>query len=63
MAITGAHTQSAVTNGHNLFGQSTELPVAAPAMIRRVGSVTQVQTPVLCHRHPAAGTAPPASTT
>jgi putative ABC transport system permease protein len=32
-----------VTNGHNLFGQSTELPVAAPAMIRRVGSVTQVQ--------------------
>jgi hypothetical protein len=56
MAITGAHTQSAVTNGHNLFGQSTELPVAAPAMIRRVGSVTQVQdtgsmSPASCSRH------------
>jgi putative ABC transport system permease protein len=32
-----------VTNGHNLFGQPTELPVAAPAMIGRIGPVTQVQ--------------------
>jgi putative ABC transport system permease protein len=32
-----------VTNGHNLFGQPTELPVAAPAMIGRIGSVTRVQ--------------------
>ena len=32
-----------VTNGRNLFGQPTELPVAAPAMIGRVGPVTQVQ--------------------
>ncbi|HKA10784.1 MAG TPA: ABC transporter permease [Candidatus Dormibacteraeota bacterium] len=32
-----------VTNGRNLFGQPTELPVAAPAMIGRIGSVTQVQ--------------------
>jgi len=32
-----------VTNGRNLFGQPTELPVAAPAIIGRIGSVTQVQ--------------------
>jgi len=32
-----------VTNGRNLFGQQTELPVDAPAMIGRVGPVTQVQ--------------------
>jgi putative ABC transport system permease protein len=32
-----------VTNGRNLFGQPTELPVAAPAMIGRIGPVTQVQ--------------------
>jgi putative ABC transport system permease protein len=32
-----------VTNGRNLFGQQTELPVAAPATIGRIGSVTHVQ--------------------
>jgi putative ABC transport system permease protein len=32
-----------VTNGQTLFGQPAELPVAAPAMIARIGPVTQVQ--------------------
>src|SRR5262249_40386686 len=32
-----------VTNGRNLFGQPTELPVAAPAMIGRLRSVTKLQ--------------------
>jgi putative ABC transport system permease protein len=32
-----------VTNGQTLFGQTVELPDAAPAMIKRIGSVTQVQ--------------------
>jgi putative ABC transport system permease protein len=32
-----------VTNGQTLFGQTAELPVAAPAMIRRISGVTQVQ--------------------
>jgi putative ABC transport system permease protein len=32
-----------VTNGQTLFGQSAELPDTAPAMIARIGPVTQVQ--------------------
>jgi len=32
-----------VTNGQTLFGQTAELPLAAPGMIRRIGPVTQVQ--------------------
>jgi putative ABC transport system permease protein len=32
-----------VTNGQTLFGQTAELPKAAPAMIARVGPVTRVQ--------------------
>jgi putative ABC transport system permease protein len=32
-----------VTNGQTLFGQTAELPVAAPGMISRIGPVTQVQ--------------------
>jgi putative ABC transport system permease protein len=32
-----------VQNGQTLFGQSAELPLAAPAMIARVGPVQQVQ--------------------
>jgi putative ABC transport system permease protein len=32
-----------VTNGQTLFGQPAELPAAAPAMIKRIGPVTQVQ--------------------
>ena len=32
-----------VTNGQNLFGQDAELPLAAPAMIRRIGPVNNVQ--------------------
>ena len=32
-----------VTNGQTLFGQTAELPLAAPSMIRRIGPVTQVQ--------------------
>jgi putative ABC transport system permease protein len=32
-----------VTNGQNFFGQTAELPVAAPGMISRIGPVTQVQ--------------------
>ena len=32
-----------VTNGQTLFGQTAELPLAAPGMIARVGPVTQVQ--------------------
>jgi len=32
-----------VTNGQTLFGQTAELPDAAPAMIARIGPVTQVQ--------------------
>ena len=32
-----------VTNGQTLFGQAAELPDAAPAMIARIGPVTQVQ--------------------
>jgi putative ABC transport system permease protein len=32
-----------VTNGQTLFGDTAELPLAAPGMIRRVGPVTQVQ--------------------
>ncbi|HEX6763467.1 MAG TPA: ABC transporter permease [Gaiellaceae bacterium] len=32
-----------VTNGQTLFGQTAELPLAAPGMIRRVGPVTQMQ--------------------
>lgn len=32
-----------VTNGQTLFGQTAELPLAAPGMIRRVGPVTRVQ--------------------
>jgi putative ABC transport system permease protein len=32
-----------VTPGSNLFGQAVELPIAAPAMIGRIGPVTQVQ--------------------
>jgi len=32
-----------VTNGQTLFGQTAELPDAAPAMIKRIGPVTQVQ--------------------
>lgn len=32
-----------VTNGRNLFGQPTELPIAAPAMIGRIEPVAQVQ--------------------
>lgn len=32
-----------VTNGQTLFGQPAELPDAAPAMIARIGPVTQVQ--------------------
>jgi putative ABC transport system permease protein len=31
------------TNGQTLFGQTAELPKAAPAMIRRISGVTQVQ--------------------
>jgi putative ABC transport system permease protein len=31
-----------VTNGQTLFGQTAELPVAAPAMIRRIGPVEAV---------------------
>ncbi|HEY4412453.1 MAG TPA: ABC transporter permease [Gaiellaceae bacterium] len=32
-----------VTNGQTLFGQTAELPVAAPGMIARIGPVLQVQ--------------------
>ncbi|MGA2528556.1 MAG: ABC transporter permease [Acidimicrobiales bacterium] len=32
-----------VTNGQSLFGQTAELPIAAPAMIGRIGPVTAVQ--------------------
>ncbi len=32
-----------VTNGQTLFGQTAELPMAAPGMIGRIGPVTQVQ--------------------
>ncbi len=32
-----------VTNGQTLFGQTAELPKAAPAMIARISGVTQVQ--------------------
>src|ERR1700678_4020415 len=32
-----------VTNGQTLLGQTAELPDAAPAMIKRIGPVTQVQ--------------------
>ena len=32
-----------VTNGQTLFGQTAELPKAAPAMIARIGPVTRVQ--------------------
>jgi putative ABC transport system permease protein len=32
-----------VTNGQTLFGQTAELPDAAPAMIKRIGPITQVQ--------------------
>jgi putative ABC transport system permease protein len=32
-----------VTNGQTLFGQTAELPIAAPAMIARIGPVTDVQ--------------------
>ena len=32
-----------VTNGQTLFGQTAELPLAAPGMIRRIGPVKQVQ--------------------
>jgi putative ABC transport system permease protein len=32
-----------VTNGQTLFGQTAELPDAAPAMIARIGPITQVQ--------------------
>src|SRR5205085_1052013 len=32
-----------VTNGQNLFGDTAELPVAAPGMISRIGPVTGVQ--------------------
>src|SRR5579864_2376130 len=32
-----------VQNGHTLLGQPAELPKAAPAMIARIGPVTQVQ--------------------
>jgi putative ABC transport system permease protein len=32
-----------VTNGQTLSGQTAELPLAAPGMIRRIGPVTQVQ--------------------
>jgi putative ABC transport system permease protein len=31
------------TNGQTMFGQTAELPDAAPAMLRRIGPVTQVQ--------------------
>lgn len=31
-----------VTNGQNFFGQSSELPTTAPAMIGRIGPVTEV---------------------
>jgi putative ABC transport system permease protein len=32
-----------VTNGQNLLGEDAKLPLAAPAMIARIGPVTQVQ--------------------
>ena len=32
-----------VTNGQTLFGQTAELPAAAPGMIGRIGPVTEVQ--------------------
>jgi putative ABC transport system permease protein len=32
-----------VTNGQTLFGQTAELPKAAPAMMARIGPVTQIQ--------------------
>jgi putative ABC transport system permease protein len=32
-----------VTNGQTLFGDTAELPTAAPGMIRRIGPVTEVQ--------------------
>jgi putative ABC transport system permease protein len=32
-----------VTNGQTLFGQSAELPLAAPGMIGRIGPVTEVE--------------------
>jgi putative ABC transport system permease protein len=32
-----------VTNGQTLFGQTAELPLAAPGMIQRIGPVQQVQ--------------------
>jgi putative ABC transport system permease protein len=32
-----------VSTGQTLFGQTAELPLAAPGMIRRIGPVTQVQ--------------------
>jgi putative ABC transport system permease protein len=32
-----------VTNGQNIFGQTAELPTSAPAMIGRIGPVTDVQ--------------------
>jgi putative ABC transport system permease protein len=31
-----------LTNGQTVFGQTAELPVAAPGMVRRIGPVTQV---------------------
>jgi putative ABC transport system permease protein len=32
-----------VSNGQTLFGQTAELPLASPGMIRRIGPVTEVQ--------------------
>ncbi len=32
-----------VTNGQSFFGETAELPVAAPGMVSRIGPVTQVQ--------------------
>src|SRR6516164_7723620 len=32
-----------VTNGQTLFGQTAELPLAAPGMIARIGPVEQVE--------------------
>src|SRR5262245_7004256 len=31
-----------VTHGHPVFGQTADLPTAAPGLIRRIGPVTQV---------------------
>jgi putative ABC transport system permease protein len=39
-----------VTNGQNLFGQTAELPAAAPGMIARIGPVTNVQDTGLVQR-------------